>query len=313
MLLMVNLNAQTTYYVDAERPDDDGDGSSWATAKQYLQSALALAVDGDEIWVAAGTYYPDEGEGAAGNDRESNFAIPSGVKVYGGFAGEEESLEDRDWEGNETILSGDIDGTADDNSGNAYHVVIMEDVSEETVLDGFTITAGNANGAPNVAVIYGRDSQRGGGIFNRNGSPRITNCTISGNSTEGERSRGGGMYNHNEGSGAVTLTNCTISGNSTEGNYSEGGGMYNYNESSGVDKLINCTISGNSTIGNQSKGGGMYNHCQYGSPCYGVGGNANFELINCLITGNSSQSGSVPDRSGPGGGIYNFNGSPRLI
>ncbi|SVC37376.1 uncharacterized protein METZ01_LOCUS290230, partial [marine metagenome] len=81
-LFAVNLTAQTTYYVDIRRPDDDGDGSSWATAKQYLQSAIALASEGDEIWVAEGIYYPDEGGNASDNDRNSTFNIPNGVSVF---------------------------------------------------------------------------------------------------------------------------------------------------------------------------------------------------------------------------------------
>ena len=43
-------------YVNASRPNDSGDGLSWATADRTLQAALQVAVSGDEIWVAAGTY-----------------------------------------------------------------------------------------------------------------------------------------------------------------------------------------------------------------------------------------------------------------
>ena len=56
LLLAVNLPAQTTFYVDSSRIDDSRDGlEEWGRAKKYLQSALALAADGDQIWVAAGT------------------------------------------------------------------------------------------------------------------------------------------------------------------------------------------------------------------------------------------------------------------
>ena len=125
-LFAVNLTAQTTYYVDIQRPDDDGDGSSWATAKQYLQSALALAVDGDEIWVAAETY-------------SSAFIIGSGFQIYGGFSGSEEHLEERNWAENETILTNpDRPPNGTFYGGRTGTVVTFESVSEATVLDGFS-------------------------------------------------------------------------------------------------------------------------------------------------------------------------------
>ena len=49
----------TTYFVDLDAPPG-GDGSSWPLAFQYLQDALQVAVSGDEIRVAQGTYHPDE-------------------------------------------------------------------------------------------------------------------------------------------------------------------------------------------------------------------------------------------------------------
>jgi len=63
LFLMPAIATARIIYVDASKLDDNGDGLSWQTAKKYLQSALALAISGDEIWVAQGTYYPDEGTG----------------------------------------------------------------------------------------------------------------------------------------------------------------------------------------------------------------------------------------------------------
>ena len=36
----------STYYVDASKTDDSGDGASWSTAKKTIQAAVDLTVDG---------------------------------------------------------------------------------------------------------------------------------------------------------------------------------------------------------------------------------------------------------------------------
>ncbi len=43
-------------HVDAARPDDSGDGFSWATAKRTIQAAIDTAHDGETVWVTNGTY-----------------------------------------------------------------------------------------------------------------------------------------------------------------------------------------------------------------------------------------------------------------
>lgn len=269
LLLAVNLPGQTRYYVDGDQDNDDETGlDTWSQAKKYLQSALALAADGDQIWVAAGVYYPDDGCGD--NDMECSFEIPDGVKVYGGFAGSEENLEDRHWLENETILSGDIDQNDDavfttweseNRSGNAYHVVFLEDVFEETVLDGFTITSGIAAGG-----FVSDEHMKGGGIYNSGGSPQITNCIISGNYAN---PYGGGIYNA---SGSPTFTNCLISGNHST---NTGGGIY----AGGSPIFTNCTITGNS--GKWNEKGGIY--------CAGE----SLTLTNCIVWGNNNNMGPL--------------------
>ena len=101
--------------------------SSWPNAYTNPQSALAVAVSGDEIWVAAGTYKPST------NDRTVSFVIHEKIKVRGGFLGvpAETQASQRDPIAHVTILSGDLNG--DDNSitfqnygENSYHVVRFE-------------------------------------------------------------------------------------------------------------------------------------------------------------------------------------------
>jgi hypothetical protein len=250
----------------------NGDCDSWANACT-LQYALSQAVSGDEIWVKAGVHYP----GAAGN-RTATFTLKNGVALYGGFAGTETMRDQRNWQVNKTILSGDIDQndtntdrnniaeTWNDIQGaNAYHVVTGSSTDNTTVLDGFVITAGQANGSPWPKNI-------GGGMYNFSSSPTLTNVTFSGNSA----GFGGGMGNE---SSSPTLTNVTFNGNSA----SYGGGMENYFSSN--PRLTNVTFSGNSA---GSAGGGMDN--ERSSPT----------LTNVTFSGNTANFG---------GGMENYNSS----
>ena len=132
--------AGSTIYVDSTA-EGDQDGSSWEDAFMDLQDALAIAEDGDEVWVAAGVYTP-------GENRALSFQIGSGVKVYGGFPVGGSEFSSRDHQLNQTILSGDI-GTPINTADNSFHVVSMIGTSDTTILDGFTITDGNANGSSN--------------------------------------------------------------------------------------------------------------------------------------------------------------------
>src|SRR5262245_35330260 len=131
-------------------------GRSWADAFPSLQSALAAAVSGDEIWVAGGTYQP-----TIAVDRTISFVLKEGVAVYGGFAGTETLRSQRDWAAHPTTLSGDL-GTPGDASDNSYHVVTSAGLTRAAVLDGFTVTAGNAHGG----LV-------GGGMYNYSSSPTV--------------------------------------------------------------------------------------------------------------------------------------------
>jgi hypothetical protein len=155
MLLMVTPTAKgaAIIYVDSSATGAS-DGSSWADAFTDLQDALAVATSGDQIWVAEGVYYPDDGSGVTDNDRIATFTMLNGVELYGGFAGTESSLDERNIDTNITVLSGDIDQNDTTNSNgvvtdvaniagdNAYHVLTGGGTDSSAVLDGFTVTAG---------------------------------------------------------------------------------------------------------------------------------------------------------------------------
>ena len=145
------------------------DGGAWRTAFTTIHAAIdaALQAGGGQVWVAAGTYNPPDS-----NDRSASFTMREGVGIYGGFSGEEQTLEDRDWEANRTILSGDI-GTLYLTDDNCYHVFYHPanlNLDPNAILDGFTIAAGNANFGTNMWD----PNTWAGGMYNENSSPTIT-------------------------------------------------------------------------------------------------------------------------------------------
>jgi hypothetical protein len=291
-----SLATGATIYVDADAAGANN-GDTWDDAYTTLQPAMDEAVAGDQIWVAEGIYKPTVEHGGSG-DRYRSFQMKSDVAIYGGFAGTENSLEERDWVLHETILSGDL-GSEDDASDNSYHVFYHPagtGLDSSAILDGFTVTGGNANlldyphffgggmlnigssSSPALAncTFSGNSSvYYGGGMANNSSSPALTNCTFSGNSAD---TGGGGVANSY--SSAPLLTNCTFKDNWAE----EGGGMHNESSS---PTLTNCTFESNSA----DLGGGMYN---WGSSP---------TLINCTFAGNSAT---------PGAGMANSDSAPTL-
>ena len=253
----IDLTVTNIIYVDLDKTSGNNDGTSWANAFLSLQDALAAAddagVSANEIWVAEGTYFPDDG-----TDRTKSFELVDGIDVYGGFEGiaAEDERGDRDWFANETILSGDID---DDGSlldgDNSYHVVKGADAA---ILDGFTITGGCADGTGNDIF--------GGGVFNYEVSPTISHCIIKDNYA----SIGGGMCNFGTGttSADVDVINCLIIDNDALSGAGVACGAYSTNV------FENCTISNNvATI----SGGGIYSSS---SSC-------DTEIINSIVWGNT--------------------------
>ena len=298
-------------YVDADA-SVGGNGTTWGTAYKYLQDALAVAVADDEVRVADGTYKPDanSADPNGSGKREATFQLINGVAIKGGYAGVGAGDPNgRDVELYETILSGDLDGNDtpgldpcdlpnDPNRGeNSYHVVTGNGTDANAVLDGFTITAGNANS-------YAYPSKYGGGMFNESSSPTVTNCTFSGNSAG---NKGGGIYNYQ---GSPTVSNCTFSGNWAN----LGGGMYN--ELYSNPTVVNCAFIGNQAEGGGGVGNGISSptvtNCTFSgnSAVWGGGGMLNIEPANPKVT-NCTFSGNAAGRWGSG--MYNYKpGSPTV-
>lgn len=256
-------------------------GQSWATAFNNLRDALAAASSGDQIWIAAGTYKPDRGVGVTLGDRTATFQLINGVSIYGGFP-HGGTWFDRDPVTNITTLSGDLAGndmgTVLDptRAENGYHVVTASGTNSTAILDGVTITAGNA--PPSASDPY----RSGAGIYNSAGNPLIKNCIVRDNVAY---RFGGGMYNLY---GGASIIDCTFSGNMTTHPSSDGGGLYN--EYSNIT-VAGCTFIGNSAWEGES-GGGICN-------IY-----SNAVIDGCLFQENDAYEG--------GGGVYNYQGSVRI-
>lgn len=290
------FSGNTRIFVNAASTNSKGNGQSWTTAFTTIQAGLdAAEKQGGEIWVAKGTYKP-----TSGTDRNASIQLRSGVALYGGFAGIETRLEQRDWERNPTLLSGDI-GEPGNASDNAYHVVTG---ANDAVLDGFIITGGNGadarrtgpppgigkGGAPRMgagqihttpdAILSGVEPGFGAGMVNYRCAPTIRNCVFQDN----RAGKGGAVYNmvsrefppRPDATTAMPhFNNCAFIGNYAR---ARGGAVANDLGTSPV--FENCRFLNNST---DDKGGGMYDDFAC-SPT----------LKNCLFVGNSAyQAGAL--------------------
>lgn len=291
-----------TIYVDANAAPG-GNGSTWGTAYKYLQDAFyEPPTSGDEIWVAEGTYTPDQDEGSnvTLGDRYATFELKDGVSVYGGFPIGGGTWEERDPNQHETILSGDLNG--DDgpdffnNGENSYVITTVSWANGITILDGVTIMAGNADTSDRTA---------GGGLYNSGGGDIIvSNCKF----VKNYASQWGGsvlLYLSN----ATEFINCSFVENKTTG---RGGAISffevvaatirdckfinNLSDEGGAVQLwwSSATIISCSFVENDSREGGALH-------CYSFGGwpedekYSNTSIINSEFTGNkvSSDGGAV--------------------
>lgn len=126
-----------TIFVDHAAVGND-DGSSWTDAFIDLQDALAASEANDEIWSTAGIYRPDQ----VGGNRTSSFQLPDAVGMYGGFTGSEGSLDERIWNQNVTIFSGNLnandqEGGDENRDDNSFHVVSITGSGNNALLVGF--------------------------------------------------------------------------------------------------------------------------------------------------------------------------------
>ncbi len=276
LCLAVSLNANRFYVDKLAAPG--GDGSTWGTACNTLQDALDQTVGGrgDEVWIAAGTYQPDDGVSVTPGNRYASFILRDGVTLAGGFAGTETSLEERDLSTNKTILSGAI---SPDQADWSLHVLRSEG---NAALDGLTVSHGNANLEHEV---HGN----GGGVFSENFILFLDHCRLENNSA---LLNGGAIY------GEVDALNSTFNGNYAGGS---GGAIFGDCELQECDFLQNSTAMDYDSYGGAISGLLTADQCQfYGNQSMNGGAIESEDSLmsNCTLSDNSA--------GYCGGAIYGF-------
>ncbi len=180
--------------------------------------------------------------------------------------------------------------TVDYTVENSYHVVTASGTDATALLDGFTITAGNADHPPPPQGQPPSVHRYGAGLYAEDGSPTLANCIFAGNSAV---DAGGGIYFDN---GTPTLTDCQFTDNKA---VNRGGGIYSLNSS---PTLTDCLFTGNEAADGEpltGKGGGLYNEGHFiPDP------EARLKLTRCTFTDNTALTS--------GGGLYNEGGNPTL-
>jgi predicted outer membrane repeat protein len=249
-------SARMRIYVDSTAPGIGGqthDGGSWTGAFLDMQEALAIAQLGGgyhfEIWTASGFYKP-----TSGTDRSATFSIPSGLELYGGFAGTEVDLSERTNPlGHLTYLSGAIGGSA--STDNSYTVVTLPSPTADTLIDGFFIASANNDG-----------TGHGGGMVIDGGlGPTIRNCDF----TTNKASLGGGaVYLH---SASAIIAGCTFYNNDVTNGV--GGAIESVGPVDSTATIQNSRFLGNSALGD---GGAIYTNFVYA------------DLANCFFSGNAA-------------------------
>ena len=281
LLLVLCMPALATASIFRVSTTGSGNGGTWTTACS-LDYALEQAEAGDSIWVKAGTYH---------RNAVAPFQLGTGVKMIGGFAGNETSASQSRPNLNLTILDGLVNGQ------NIGPVVTSQGNNQNTVLRGFQIIGGYSAVAPwddpdfgaggilledssavivqcvlegNKATYYGA-----GATVHGSGSPWFVNCEFLNNGTVGEPDpdkdttpwAGGAVYVH---SGSPTFMNCLFHHNRAL----QGGAIMVLN---GLPTIVNSTFASN-RAGDK-----------YGGAISDLGGRA--VIRNCIFWGNTAAHG----------------------
>ncbi|MBD2702627.1 immunoglobulin domain-containing protein [Spirosoma sp. BT702] len=276
LLMSRSVLAQTVYVTPTGAGNQSGTSWSNALSGTALQGALASAPSGTTFLIGTGMYKP-----TTGTDRSVSFSIPSGVHVYGGYAGSGSESNTRTAFPSSTTFSGDI-GTMGNSSDNTYNVVRFRNATADTRLDGLVITGGNANEGSRLF---------GGGIYNdgdgsgNSSKPTLVNLSLISNSSS---FAGGALYNTGViGEASPRLINVEFNTNSA----SQRGGAIMNNGGNGNASPVLINVSFNNNVA--GLGGAIYSE--------GLSGNSHPQLTNVSFSSNSAISS--------GGALFSYNAS----
>jgi hypothetical protein len=214
------------------------DGLTWETALNTISEAVGASVSGNEVWVAAGTY-------------NENIVLPSGVALYGGFAGTETTRTQRNWMTNVSTIDADWAAPV---------IEVARSADSSTRIDGFTLTHGRAVDGGGVycnqfanpvitnnVITSCQADYDGGGVFCNLGSTATITCNKIINC--GAVTAGGGVRST---TGAVIIANNFIVGNAAR----RGGGVCCGDTSTASHEyIVNNTIVSNTGA---DSGGGIH-------------------------------------------------------
>ncbi len=258
VVFTTSVNAQVKRYVKP-LATGNGSGSSWANASADLQAMMDLSEPMDQVWVARGTYFPPANplivnaqHNPSIDPRNRSFILKNGVQLYGGFAGSEISIGQRNLSGAKTILSGDFLGNDNgfaNNNENAYHVIINYANNYRILLDGFSITGGNSSGIPETYIksinidstYYYPLTNDGSGIYSYYGDYELYHCIFYNNYSA---ARGGAVYAY--WGDNLLYSNCVF-----VNNYANNGAIGYFDDTNSHDgpQYYSCTMAGNSSPG----------------------------------------------------------------
>ena len=244
-----------------------GSGNDWANATSSLTTALDNANYGDQIWVKTGYYRRYD---------QHSFQIKNGVKLYGGFAGNESSASARST--NLSAYPVNITNSPTQSGTNSTNydqpVFIVVNADNTSLIDRIFI----ANAF--TSAYYGPYRGIGAAIWMDNSSAIINNVTFSNSTAE---YKGGSIFMTNS---SPSFTSCAFTNNSC---IKEAGGAV-WAENNSSPTFTNTTFSSNYSIVPQSGGSDAVGK---GGAIYMRGGKLSLNKVTFSDNGSKSDGGAI--------------------